>query len=111
MARMSVSRKVDFLKVRTFLESIARNSLKTKYAYEMGLKHLQRFLIGSTHQVYNVETIPQPLQTGTINAYELIDGFVSYLVSLRQGANGVRSNCICTIRISDDLPPPKGLEY
>jgi hypothetical protein len=87
MARMSVSRKVDFLKVRTFLESIARNSLKTKYAYEMGLKHLQRFLIGSTHQVYNVETIPQPLQTGTINAYELIDGFVSYLVSLRQGAN------------------------
>jgi hypothetical protein len=84
MVRMSVSREVDFLKVRTFLESIARNSLKTKYAYEMGLKHLQRFLIGSTYQAYNVETILQPLQTGTINAYELIDSFVSYLVSLRQ---------------------------
>jgi hypothetical protein len=28
MARMSVSREVDFLKVRTFLESIVRNSLK-----------------------------------------------------------------------------------
>lgn len=34
---LTISDEVDFSKVRTFLESIARNSESSKYAYEMGL--------------------------------------------------------------------------
>jgi hypothetical protein len=54
------------------------------------LKHLQRFLTGGSysdnnnyhhHYNYNVETILLPLQNGTVNVYELIDTFVSYLVT------------------------------
>jgi hypothetical protein len=58
----------------------------------MGLKHLQRVLTGGSysdnnnnnyhhHNDYNVETILLPLQNGTVNVYELIDTFVSYLVT------------------------------
>jgi hypothetical protein len=90
---LTISDKVDFSKVRTFLESIARNSESSKYTYEMGLKHLQRFLTGGSysdnnnnnnyhhHNDYNVETILLPLQNGMVNVYELIDTFVSYLVT------------------------------
>lgn len=59
------------------------------------LKHLQRFLTGGSysdndndndnnyhhHNNYNVETILLPLQNGTVDVYELIDTFVSYLVT------------------------------
>jgi hypothetical protein len=33
----------DFPKVRTFLESVARNSMNSKATYETGLKHFQPF--------------------------------------------------------------------
>ena len=81
-----IASEIDFPTVRTFLESVARNSSNSKATYETGLKHFQRFLVGSTstsnsYQNYNVETIIQAIQTGgSINVYELMDGLVSYFV-------------------------------
>ena len=81
---LPIASEIDFPKVRTFLESIARNSRNSKASYEIGLKHLQRFLGASSNyrQNHNIETILSALQTGSANVYELLDGFVSYLVSL-----------------------------
>jgi integrase len=45
---------------------------------------LQRFLIQSSYSNYNIESIIEPLQEGNANPYELIDDYVSYLVSVRQ---------------------------
>lgn len=88
---MRIASEIDFPKVRTFLESVARGSINSKGSYEIGLKHLQCFLSISNnnsndyrhHQnYYNVETILLALQSNTINVYELIDKFVSYLLRL-----------------------------
>ena len=83
---LRIASEIDFPKVRTFLESVARNSRNSKATYETGLKHLQRFLVRSTstsnnYQNYNVETIIPAIQAGgSINVYELMDGLVSYFV-------------------------------
>ena len=83
---LRIASEIDFPTVRTFLESVARNSRNSKATYETGLKHFQRFLVRSTstsnnYQNYNVETIIQAIQTGgSINVYELMDGLVSYFV-------------------------------
>jgi hypothetical protein len=69
-----------------FLESVARNSRNSKAIYETGLKHFQRFIVGSVstsnnYQNYNVESIITAIQAGgAINVYELMDGLVSYFV-------------------------------
>jgi integrase len=87
---LRIASEIDFPKVRTFLESVARGSKNSKDSYEIGLKHLQCFLSSNNnsnddrhHQnYYNVETILLALQSNTINVYELLDRFVSYLVRL-----------------------------
>jgi hypothetical protein len=82
---LRIASEIDFPKVRSFLESIARNSRNSKATYETGLKHFQRFLGASSnnnnnYQNYNVENILSALQAGSVNVYELLDGFVSYFV-------------------------------
>jgi integrase len=62
----------------TFLSSIERNSLSSRYAYQNGLNHFQRFL-SQKYPSYNLETILKPLTENKINPYELLDGFVSCL--------------------------------
>jgi integrase len=83
----------SFPKVKVFLESIARNSIKSKRSYSSGLSLLQTFLNskevnqrnqGYMHD-YNCETILQPLSENKVNVYELLDGFVSYLLSAKPG--------------------------
>jgi integrase len=64
-----------------FLSSISRNSLNSKYAYEHGLAHFQRFL-EDKHPKYNLETILIPLSKNEMNVYELLDNFISYLLSI-----------------------------
>jgi hypothetical protein len=65
---LRIASEIDFPKVRTFLESVARNSRNSKATYETGLKHFQRFLVRSTtsnnYQNYNVETIIPAIQAG-----------------------------------------------
>lgn len=42
--RLQIASHIDFPKVRTFLESVARGSKNSKSSYEVGLKHFQGFL-------------------------------------------------------------------
>jgi integrase len=80
-----IAPEIDYPKVRTFLESVARNSKNSKASYETGLKHFQRFLgSSSTYKDCNIESILTALQAGSANVYELLDGFVSYLMLLSQ---------------------------
>jgi hypothetical protein len=83
--------EIDFPSVRSFLESVARNSRNSKATYETGLKHLQRFLGAGNNnnnnnnnnnyqQNYNIESILSAVQAGSVNIYELLKGFVSYFV-------------------------------
>ncbi|MFY9967409.1 MAG: tyrosine-type recombinase/integrase [Nitrososphaeraceae archaeon] len=63
-------------KVRTFLDSIKRNSAASEQAYLNGLRTFQRFL--DTMDL-NLEAILVSLQRLEINVYELLDKFISYL--------------------------------
>jgi integrase len=78
VTKVSAQEKIGFERVTTFLSSIERNSLSSRYAYQNGLNHLQRFL-SQKYPDYNLETILKPLGKNKINRYELLDGFVSYL--------------------------------
>jgi hypothetical protein len=79
-----IASEIDFPKVRTFLESVARENVNSKCSYGIALKHLQSFLgnNNTNNNYYNIETILLVLQSNTINVYELLDSFVSYLVHL-----------------------------
>jgi len=78
VTKVSAQEKIGFQRVMTFLSSMERNSLSSRYAYQNGLNHFQRFL-SQKHPNYNLETILKPLGENKINPYELLDGFVSYL--------------------------------
>lgn len=71
--------KNELLKTKTFLQSISRNSLKSKNAYKSGLEHLNKFL-QTKYSQYNIESILEPLLQNKIDVYELLDKFVSYLL-------------------------------
>jgi len=92
---LHLASQIDFPKVRTFLESIARGSKNSKASYEIGLKHLQCFLnsISSSnnnnnsgandyYSCYDIETILLAQQSNKLNVYELLDSFVSFLVNM-----------------------------
>jgi hypothetical protein len=98
---LQIASQIDFPKVRTFLESVARGSKNSKNAYEIGLKHFQGFLNSNIsnsdknnnnnnnssddcyhHYNYNIETILEALQSNKLNVYEILDSFVSYLVNM-----------------------------
>jgi hypothetical protein len=79
------SKQIELLpKVKTFLDSIARNSIRSKKAYSSGLSILQNFLNAEEqkqkYQRCNCETILQPLLENKVNVYELFDSFVSYVL-------------------------------
>jgi integrase len=69
----------DYKTVNVFLSSMLRNCLKSKYAYQYGLTHFQKFLTQKYHQ-YNIETILKPLSKNKLDIYVVLDEFVSYLV-------------------------------
>jgi integrase len=65
--------------VNAFLSSILRNSRNSKYAYQYGLTHFQKFL-KMKHSQYNIENIIKPLSNNELDIYVILDEFVSYLV-------------------------------
>jgi integrase len=83
---LHIASEIDYPKVRTFLESVARGSKNSKRSYRIGLKHLQCFLSSNSIIPYinynNLDTILLALQSNTISVYELLDNFVSYLVNM-----------------------------
>jgi integrase len=73
--------EIEFQSVKTFLSSMERNSLSSRYTYENGLVHFYAFLSQKYHN-YNPETILEPLLQDKINRYEVLDRFISYLQQL-----------------------------
>jgi site-specific recombinase XerD len=74
-------------KIKIFLDSIARNSIKSKNCYSSGIVLLQDFLNAEEQkQKYNCcncETILLPLMDNSVNVYELLDSFISYILTIK----------------------------
>ena len=78
-------------KPRVFLDSIRRNSLSSEEAYLNGLVHLQQFLSqNEKFKDYSVETILDSLSKGQTNLYKLLDGFVSFLISVNLSISSIK---------------------
>jgi integrase len=76
----------DLPKVKSFLESICRNSKQSKKTYQSGIKHFQEFL-NVKYSGKTVESILSSFNNGIrqelkIDVYELLENFVSYLIRL-----------------------------
>jgi integrase len=69
----------DYKAVKIFLSSISRNSLRSKYSYQSGLAHFQKFL-KQKYPRYDIQTVPKSLSNKELDMYTLLDGFVSYLM-------------------------------
>jgi hypothetical protein len=96
-ATLSIASEIDLPKVRMFLESVARNSRNSKASYEIGLKHLQRFLASSSssnyYKNYNVEPILSSLKTGSATIY----------TSCWTGLSSILSSCPMSRLLRADL--------
>ncbi|MGA7008410.1 MAG: hypothetical protein WB612_01605, partial [Nitrososphaeraceae archaeon] len=72
-------------KVQDFLNSVARNSEKTREIYGFGLTHFQSFLSSDDsdrrYSQFTAESILKAVSNNQINVYTLIDDFISYLVT------------------------------
>jgi integrase len=80
------TKQIELLpKVKVFLDSIARNSIKSKRSYSSGITLLQNFLKinQQSYQDCDCETILQPLLENRMNVYELLDSFVSYVLGIK----------------------------
>jgi integrase len=71
--------EIAYHTTKTFLAGMLRNTTKSRYPYQYALVHFQRFL-AARYPSYNIESILKPLSTNEINVYQLLDGFVSYLI-------------------------------
>jgi integrase len=82
--RSSVRSKIaQSPKIRIFLDGIRRNSSSSEKSYLNALVCFQEYL--SQNEIlrhYSIETILPPLFKQEINLYELIDGYVSFLMSV-----------------------------
>ena len=88
LAKRTKYKQIDLLpKVNIFLDSIGRNSIKSKKSYYSGLSLLQSFFNAQEqkqkYQDCNCDTILQPLLENKINVNELLDSFVSYVLSVK----------------------------
>ena len=78
-------------KIKTFLESIARNSKHSKKVYQVGLLYFNNFLINKNYcSNYTIDTILEPLTNNEINLYELFDSFISFLLSSHLSVSSIR---------------------
>lgn len=90
----SIRRRFNSLpKVKVFLESIERNSSRTRKNYETGLVHLQCFLTLKYDNNYSLESVIQELKDNRLDVYELIDNFITYEVN-KQGIEKVTAQSI-----------------
>ena len=65
-------------KVRAFLESIGRNSPRTRKNFESGLVHFHDFLDTKYSNGYSLESILKVLKENQLDVYELIDNLISH---------------------------------
>ncbi len=81
--------KIGYQPVMMFLSSIERNSLKSRYAYQNGLIHLQGFL-SQKYPDYDLDTILKPLLEDKISRYELLDSFIAYLQTFSLAPSSIK---------------------
>jgi integrase len=76
---------------KAFLHSMRRNSLSSEETYLNGLVRLQNFLSqNEKFKNHSVETILDSLSKQEINLYELLDEFVSFLISLHLSISSIK---------------------
>ena len=79
LLKKSVRQEIGkYPKTTAFLDTVGKNSLRTRSNYLTGLVHLQRFLNQQFGHEYNVDSIIDSILHDQLNVYELLDGFVSY---------------------------------
>jgi site-specific recombinase XerC len=86
-----VKRVDDQKKVKVFLESVARNSLKSKSTYAVSLTHFDKFL---SIRNYTLESIIEALSKNHLDVYALLESFVAYLLSLKNKEAKLTPNSI-----------------
>jgi integrase len=78
-------------KVKVFLDTIGRNSLKTKRIYETALVHFQEYLNEKYDYKHSLESIVNEILSNNIDLYELIDGFLAYgITKTKRGEEAVK---------------------
>ena len=86
-ASLNLNNDLEFAslpKVKLFLDSIGRNSLKSKTSYFTGLRHLHNY-VTANYPGHDCESILEHLASNEINVYELLDSFVSNILEERKG--------------------------
>jgi integrase len=78
-------------KVKAFLKSKSRNSVRTKNIYSFALAHFETFLKYSDYKNYDAETILIPIIKKDIDLYILLDNFVEHLSNKRLTAPSIRT--------------------
>lgn len=71
------------------------------YSYSSGLTHFQKFLShddGGEYRKYNIETMLNALSNIKINIYELLDDYVSFLITSQGIAPKSISLCLAALR-------------
>lgn len=85
-------------KVKAFLSSVQRNSMKTRITYATGLAHFHSFLTQNYN--HSIDSIIEPLVRNQSNVYTLLEDFLTFMISktpsmsplsLRAYMTGIRS--------------------
>ena len=71
-------------RVKLFLDSISRKSEKTKTCYSSALIHFNNF-IKKEYPGYDYDSIVDAITESKFNVYQVLDQFVSYIQSVREG--------------------------
>jgi integrase len=71
-------------KLETFLKSIRRKSARTEKTYTTSLNHLNNF-IKASYPDYDIDSIIDAMLQNKINVYQLLDSFISYIQSIKEG--------------------------
>lgn len=75
---------VTFPRVKSFLDAISKKSLKTMTTYSAALMHFGNF-IKHEYPDLDSDSIIDAIIEGKLDVYKLLDNFVSYIQSVRQG--------------------------
>lgn len=84
------------LKVKSFLDSVSRNSKNTRKNYETGIIYFHAFLT-EKHPPYTPESILQPLNNNELNLYEMLDTFIDFLGATELSVPSIRL-CVAALR-------------
>ncbi len=67
---------------KKFLAAIGRNSASSKTSYAVALTHFQKFL---DSKQYTLASIIKPLKAKSMDVYELLDEFLTYILEQKNG--------------------------